>query len=61
MIIFLSRLLIPLIYALGSKLLNLKEVFLREILFYIVCVGGGDIDMRKFVWDNLFRRKRVLV
>jgi len=39
------------------KLPNLGEVFLQGILFYIVCVGGGDIDMRKFVWDNYFGEK----
>ena len=22
-------------------------------------MGGGDIDMRKFVWDNLFRKFSV--
>ena len=22
-------------------------------------MGGGDIDMRKFVWDNLFRKSSV--
>ena len=40
-----------------SKLINLGEVFLREIIFYIVCVGESDIDKWKFcryVWENLF-------
>ena len=22
-------------------------------------MGGGDIDMRKFVWDNLFQKSSV--
>ena len=22
-------------------------------------MGGGDIDMRKFVWDNLFQKSNV--
>ena len=37
---FLPQLLISWIYAVGLKLLNLGEVFLWGILFYIVCVGG---------------------
>ena len=42
------------------KLLNLKEVFLWEIIFYIVCAGEDDINRRKFcryVRENLFRKR----
>ena len=49
-------------YAVGSKSLNLKEVFLREILFYIV--GVRDIDRLKFCsywWDTLFRVEKEYV
>jgi hypothetical protein len=41
-----------------SKLLNL-EVFLLEIIFYIVCASDSDIDRQKFRrygCDNLFRK-----
>ena len=31
------------IYDLDSKFFHLGEVLLREIIFYIVCVGGSDI------------------
>ena len=55
-IFFLSQLLIPRIYAVGSKLLNL-EVFLREILFYIFC--GSDVDIRRYGWDYLFQKSSV--
>ena len=54
--------LIPRIYAVGSKLLNLWEVLFRGILFYIVCVDGSDIDRQKFRrygWDNLFLKSSV--
>ncbi|GES95589.1 hypothetical protein GLOIN_2v1707095 [Rhizophagus clarus] len=30
-----------------SKLLPLRKLLLREILFYIVCAGGSDIDRRR--------------
>ena len=46
-----------------SKLLNLGEVFLREIIFYIVCAGECDIDRRKFcryVRENLFRKSSII-
>ena len=33
-----------------SKLLNLGEVFLQEIIFYIVCAGESDIDRRIYEW-----------
>ena len=45
-----------------SKLLNLREVFLRKIIFYVVCEGESDIDRQKFCrhgWDNLFRKSSV--
>ena len=45
---FLPQLLISWIYALDSKLLNFGEVSLWEILFYIICVFGRDIDRQKF-------------
>ena len=48
--------LISRIYSVGSKFLNLEGVLLWEILFYIICAGGSDIDRQKFVWDNLFRK-----
>jgi hypothetical protein len=38
------------------KFLNLEGALLWEILFYIICAGGSDIDRQKFVWDNLFRK-----
>src|SRR2546430_3776399 len=39
-IIFLTQLLIPRIYAVGLKLLNLEEVFLRgNIILYSLCLG----------------------
>ena len=46
-----------------SKLFNLREVFLREIIFYIVCAGESDIDRRKFcryVRENLFRKPNII-
>jgi len=35
---------------------------LRNLAFYIIYVGGSDIDRRKFcryVWENLFRKSIV--
>ena len=29
---------------------------MREIIFYIVCVGGSDIYKRRYGWDYLFRK-----
>jgi hypothetical protein len=49
-------LLISRIYSVGLKFLNLEGALLWEILFYIICAGGSDIDRQKFVWDNLFRK-----
>ena len=46
----------------GSKLFHLGEVLLQEIIYYVVCMGGSDIDRRKFcryMWDNLFRKSSV--
>ena len=43
-----------------SKLLNLGEVFLQEIIFYIVCAGVSDIDRCRNGWDNLFRKSSVI-
>ena len=46
-----------------SKLFNLREVFLWEIIFYIVCAGESDIDRRKFcryVRENLFRKSSII-
>ena len=46
-----------------SKLLNLGEVFLREIIFYVVCECECDIDRRKFcryVRENLFRKSSII-
>jgi hypothetical protein len=46
-----------------SKLLNLGEVFLRGIIFYIVCAGESNIDRRKFcryVRENLFRKSSII-
>ncbi len=59
---FLPQLLISQIYAVDSKLLNFKEVSLRGILFYIICVFERDIDRQKFCkygWDNLFQNSSV--
>lgn len=44
--------------SIDSKLLNLREVSLRGILFYIICVFGRDIDRQKFC-DNLFQKSSV--
>ena len=52
-----SYLLISRIYAVGSKFLNLGEALSREI---IVCISGSDIDRRRNVWDNLFRKFSVV-
>ncbi|PKK80533.1 hypothetical protein RhiirC2_724236, partial [Rhizophagus irregularis] len=43
-------------YLYYNALSNKFQTEWNGILFYIVCVGGCDIDMRKFVWDNLFRK-----
>ena len=43
-LIFLTQLLISQIYAVGSKLLNLREVLSLEIIFYIVYVDYSDVD-----------------
>ena len=43
-IFFLPQLLISWIYAVDLKLLNLREVFLQKIIFYIDCAGESDID-----------------
>ena len=43
-----------------SKLLPLGKLLLREILFYIVCAGGSDIDRRRYGWDNLLRKYRIV-
>jgi hypothetical protein len=46
-----------------SKLLNLRKIFLREIIFYIVCAGESDIDKRKFcryVRRNLFQKSSII-
>ena len=51
--------LIPRIHAVVSKLLDLRKVLFRGILFYIVCAGGSDIDRRRYGWDNLFRKSSV--
>jgi hypothetical protein len=32
---------------------NLGEVFLRNLIFYIVHMGGSDIDIRRYGWDYL--------
>src|SRR2546429_253859 len=48
--------------SIDSKLLNLREVSLRGILFYIICVFGRDIYRQKSCrngWDNLFRKSSV--
>ena len=52
LLIFLSQLLIPRNYAVGSKLLNLGKVLLRGIIFYIVCAGVSDMDRCRNGWDN---------
>jgi hypothetical protein len=52
-------LLISRIYAVGSKLLNLGKVFLRGILFYIICVDGNDIYRRRYVRGYLFRNSSI--
>ena len=52
----------PRICAIVSKLLNIRKVLLRGMLFYIVCVGGRYIISQKFYrygWDNLFRKSSV--
>jgi hypothetical protein len=62
-IFFLPQLLISRIYAVDSKLLNLEEVSLRGILFYIICVFGRDIDRQKFCkygWDDLFQKSSIV-
>ena len=38
----------PRIYVVGLKLLNLKEVLLLGIIFYMICADGSDIDGQKF-------------
>ena len=46
-----------------SKLLNLGEVLLWGIIFYIVCADGSDINRQKFCrygLDNLFRKSSVV-
>src|ERR1044071_4319737 len=48
--------------SIDSKLLNLREVSLRGILFYIICVFVKDIDRQKSCrhgWDNLFQKSSV--
>ena len=53
----------PRICAIVSKLLNIKKVLLRGMLFYIVCVGGRYIISQKFYrygWDNLFRKSSAV-
>ena len=50
----------PRTYAVGSELLNLGKVLLREIIFYIVCAGVSDIDRCRNGWDNLFRKSSVI-
>jgi hypothetical protein len=60
---FLPQLLIHIIYAVGSNLLNLWEVLLLGTIFYIVCADVSDIDSQKFrryEWDNLFRKYSVV-
>ena len=48
------------ILSIESKLLPLKKLLLWEILFYIVCAGGSDINRRRYGWDNLFRKSRIV-
>ena len=48
------------ILSIESKLLPLRKLLLREILFYIVCAGGSDIDRRRYGWDNIFRKSRIV-
>src|SRR6266498_5397795 len=60
---FLPQLLISQIYAIDSKLLNLKEVSLWGILFCIICLFERDIDRQKFCkygWDNLFQKSSIV-
>ncbi len=57
---FLTQLLIPRIHAVVSKLLDLSEILLWGILFYIVCAGVSDIDRRRYGWDNLFRKSSLV-
>ena len=51
--------------SIGSKLIYHGKVLLRDLIFYIVCVGGSemsDIDRRKFCrygWDKLFQKSSV--
>ncbi|GES91651.1 hypothetical protein RCL_jg13895.t1 [Rhizophagus clarus] len=47
------------IYAVSSKLLNLGEVFLRGILFYILSVSGSDMYRRRYVKDCVFIKVSV--
>ena len=62
-LLFLPQLLILRIYAVGSKLLNLGEVLILRIIFYIVYTDGSDINRQKFrryELDNLFRKSSVV-
>ncbi|GBC12508.2 C2H2-type zinc finger transcription factor [Rhizophagus irregularis DAOM 181602=DAOM 197198] len=40
--------------------INLVEVLLHVIIFYIVCASVSDIDRRRYGWDNLFEKSSVL-
>ena len=48
------------ISAIDSKFSHLVEVLLREIIFYIVCVGRSDMYKRRYGWDYLFRKSSVI-
>ncbi|POG61090.1 hypothetical protein GLOIN_2v1707095 [Rhizophagus irregularis DAOM 181602=DAOM 197198] len=41
--------------------INLVEVLLHVIIFYIVCASVSDIDRRRYGWDNLFEKFYVNV
>ncbi|CAB5153889.1 hypothetical protein RhiirA5_495015 [Rhizophagus irregularis] len=46
----------------NSKSFHLGEILLWEIIYYIVCASGSDIDRRKlcrYKWCNLFRNSSV--
>lgn len=55
-----KRVIIPSIYAVNLKLLNIEEVLLQGILIYMVCAGENPVDMGGIIYfENLVCNKRV--
>ena len=46
--------------SIGSKLIYHEKVLLRNLIFYIVCVGRSDMYKRRYGWDYLFRKSSVI-